>query len=355
MQSSIKSQVRPASQSTGIRLLMSTVVPVFCCLLFLSGCTVSASRGVIALSSPIVGGLVELGDTPVFTNKTLSVRLESPSSHAVTISSLAPYSFMLTDGRVAWSKHPLRGKPLAVTIASKDANFSSLPQEGVGTPGFEWLEHTPEDSFSILGFSAGRYQETPYFIQQQGRRLANQSTYQWPQVHVGNKNVEGWVSAQYLSFSLSGSELMTTSGLKQEPFLLLNNKRSHFESPTLMYQEFSHKKAVSIPLMEASWTIRQEINPESTVSTDIESIVLASSEDNCNMIFVQWNTLAKSAFGYCSEAQAGPTPLIHSYRFLPSEEGMVLTLLEITGDNSRQVQYYVPNRHMPKNTIRLIE
>jgi len=271
-----------------------TFLTVLCCFL-LCACV----KGESEISPP---KFVAIEDLSNFYLSIDGAPVLSPPSHGVLIDD-EPSKYLLTDGRVVQSeKRPKAFVGLKVVL-DKAAEVSNLPPSALGDKKFQWYSELPS-------------------------------------------------GASHLQF-VPSSLPTRPSGLIQKPFLnIAGDKSRFFPEEEIRYLELSGEKIQKKVLPALEWTIEQLLLLPSGTSTNIESVALLTSKDNCSVFAVSWRNKNKKYFGYCKEGVAGPTPVLNFY----SEDAGFLNLgvVEVLGDSELLVSYQIAPLHNGEAWLKLM-
>gem|GEM_PF-5941292 len=323
-----------------------TFLTVLCCFL-LCACV----KGESEISPP---KFVAIEDLSNFYLSIDGAPVLSPPSHGVLIDD-EPSKYLLTDGRVVQSeKRPKAFVGLKVVL-DKAAEVSNLPPSALGDKKFQWYSELPSGAVSITGMSQESYFSVPGWVARQGRNVEINSvgsSFYLPFFKIKWRDSEGWVSASHLQF-VPSSLPTRPSGLIQKPFLnIAGDKSRFFPEEEIRYLELSGEKIQKKVLPALEWTIEQLLLLPSGTSTNIESVALLTSKDNCSVFAVSWRNKNKKYFGYCKEGVAGPTPVLNFY----SEDAGFLNLgvVEVLGDSELLVSYQIAPLHNGEAWLKLM-
>lgn len=306
-----------------------------------------------------VGRLADIRNTTIYSDQELQSLMELAPSHALVIGGGGPYRLLLTDGRVAWAEDVSTTEKVEVATTSENAAITNMPLSDRGDKNFKWLEPSQMHSAYVTGATSERFSETPLHIQSQGRKIFLQGIdgyFYWPQLKLEGDNFIGWASATELSFKPAKVKPEDVYGLLQRPFIPLVKSRNPLQNnqtASFDYLDLTHTRPERHTLSSQSWQTEQLLLPPPQLSTNISSIALASSGP-CHLFFVAWHNDEKTRFGYCAEAEAGPTPLILSYRYSSQQESLVLDILEVAGDDDREIRVAVTNNFRGEESISVL-
>jgi len=264
------------------------------------------------------------------------------------------YRLLMPDSRIVWSKTaPFQEK---TSIFSRQAalEVTTQPFSDGSDQNIKWKTVKATGEIKLTGASKYKYEQTPYYIKNNGRMLylpSHLNYYQLPQLYLKFSDDSGWGFPKDLMFKPSRtSTQLKLTGLIKGPFLSLATGNETGEKPpsSLTFRNLALYKTENITVKDIQWNLEALIIPAPDKKQVLTSIAFYSGNKNSYLYVINWTNKKSQYLGYSGILFDGPNheeniypvdiPAILEYDIKDTDKDgnneILLHLIHIGGDEN---------------------
>jgi len=253
----------------------------------------------------------------------------STASPAIVIEESADgwMRLLLSNGSIAWSKQTKTLGLSLIQAKQTPLEAASHPRDLSENENFQWYKLPVAKRGKLLSVSKQAYEETPFYVTQDGRMLAlskNEHPYIWPELHVKFSEKDVWLRFQNIYLTSENKINIKGQGIILAQFIPLIAPKEPLlqiiKSLTLD-KNLANAGKPRIKLDNIQWKLEMLLIPKAEMQSNLKQIKFYSSSKNCYLFSLHWKNNNIQFIGYAGEQdngvfQAIPTPVVLDYQII---------------------------------------
>ncbi len=274
----------------------------------------------------------------------------------------------MPDNRIAWSKTAPFPEKVSIFARQKTMEVTTQPFSNGSDQDIKWKTVKSTEEIKLTGASEYKYEQTPYYIKNNGRMLylpSQLNYYQLPQLHLEFSDNSVWGFPKDLMFKSSQtSTQLKLTGLIKGPFLSLSTDNETGKKPpsSLTFRNLALYETKNTTVKDIQWNLEALVIPKSDKKQALTSIAFYSGSKNNYLYVINWTNKKSQYLGYSGILFDGPNheenvypvdiPVILEYDVKDIDKDgnneILLHLIHIGGDDNAEEWIEFNGKYLPR-------